>query len=284
MKLTIVLAIVLSWPLTSTADERDATISAAVCDAHKFHIHDVDSPYQEGRTQIRVLLPKGVDASRRHSVIYVLPVEAQDETKYGDGLLEIQKQGLHNKHDAIVVMPTFSATPWYCDHPSEVTLRQESHFLNVVVPFVERSYPVAKGPEGRLLLGFSKSGWGAWSLLLRHPGLFSRAVAWDAPMMLEKIGPWDSAALFGTQENFESYCVSHLLRARASKFENQRLFLPGYGEFREQHVQMHNLLGELRIPHEYRDGPERKHNWHSGWLPDAVDVLLAMPTEERTKS
>lgn len=25
---------------------------------------------------------------------------------------------------------------------------------------------------------------------------------------------------------------------------------------------------------EYRNGPERKHDWHSGWVPEAVELLF----------
>jgi hypothetical protein len=37
---------------------------------------------------------------------------------------------------------------------------------------------------------------------------------------------------------------------------------------------MHDLLLELGIPHRYIDGPHRPHDWHSGWLPAAVELLL----------
>lgn len=29
------------------------------------------------------------------------------------------------------------------------------------------------------------------------------------------------------------------------------------------------------IPHHYVDGPQRKHAWDSGWLPEAVQFLAA---------
>ena len=64
-----------------------------------------------------------------------------------------------------------------------MSLHQEKYLLEDVLPLVEGSYPVETGPDGRLLVGFSKSGWGAWSLLLRHPGVFGKAAAWDAPLM-----------------------------------------------------------------------------------------------------
>ena len=37
---------------------------------------------------------------------------------------------------------------------------------------------------------------------------------------------------------------------------------------------MHDLLNQLAIPHVYRDGPQRKHDWHSGWVEEAVGLLL----------
>ena len=55
----------------------------------------------------------------------------------------------------------------------------------------------------------------------------------------------------------------------------RRLVLTGYGNFREHHVRIHEKLVALGIPHVYRDGPQREHEWHSGWLPEAVDLLLA---------
>ena len=39
------------------------------------------------------------------------------------------------KHKAIFVAPTFSHLPWYADHPSDASIRQETYFLKVVVPF-----------------------------------------------------------------------------------------------------------------------------------------------------
>lgn len=117
--------------------------------------HQVTSPYQASATELRVLLPDDYKPSEKYRVVYVLPVEAGREAKYGDGLLEIQKLGLHNKHRAIFVAPTFSALPWYADHPTDAKLRQETYFVKVVVPFIDKTYP----HDGRYLLGFSKSGW-----------------------------------------------------------------------------------------------------------------------------
>jgi hypothetical protein len=260
--------------------------------------HKVRSRFQSGETEICVLLPDGVaeaakvDAdARRFPAIYVLPVERQGDARYGDGLEEVRQLDLHNKHQAIFVAPSFSALPWYADHPDDAQLRQESYFVDVVVPFVERTYPVQAEPDSRLLLGFSKSGWGAWSLLLRHRDLFGRAAAWDAPLAMQESGKYGSGGVFGTQENFAQYRITDLLRTHAAALRSHadalrggaeqrteaRLILTGYGNFRQDHQQLHELLDSLEIAHVYRDGPRRKHDWHSGWVAEAVELLLSTP-------
>jgi len=187
---------------------------------------------------------------------------------------------LHNKHQLICVYPTFSHLPWYADHPSDPQIRQESYFLRVVLPAIERRYPTLAEPEGRLLVGFSKSGWGAFSLLLRHPEVFGRAAAWDAPLTVERPVPFGMGGIFGDQENFEKYRITRLLEQRADQLarpsrSNQapRLALLGYDNFRQHHVAAHERMDALKIPHIYRDGPKRKHHWQSGWLPEAVGPI-----------
>jgi S-formylglutathione hydrolase FrmB len=227
-------------------------VSEAKTDDNGFLVHEVRSPYQAGTTRIRVLRPDTLEAGKTYTVVYVLPVEAGTESRYGDGLKEVKKLGLHNALGAVFVAPTFYHLPWYADHPTRAGVRQESYFLRVVVPFIDRTYPVRAAADGRLLLGFSKSGWGAWSLLLRHPDRFGRAAAWDAPMMMDQPGKYGSGDVFGTANNFEGYHVGKLIRDKADQVrKGKRLILLGYGNFRAE------------------------HDWHSGWVGEAVDLLLA---------
>lgn len=250
-------------------------VSAGVQADHGWIEHSVQSPFQAGTTKIHVLVPDGPPSAEPYSTLYVLPVEAGDGQRWGDALQEVRRNDLHNRHRLICVYPTFSHLPWYADHPQQATIRQESYFLQVVVPFVERTFPVRRDAGGRLLVGFSKSGWGAFSLLLRHPETFGKAAAWDAPLAMSQPNRYGMEQVFATQENFEPYRISRLLRERAPALQTgNRLVHLGYGNFRDQHLAVETLLQELGISHTFRDGPPRPHAWDSGWLPEAVQLLV----------
>ena len=252
----------------------EPTISDAKPADHGFVVHAVQSEFQAGTTQIYVRMP--ARAVGRLPVLYVLPVQAHDNDKrrWGDARTEVAALDLADRGNVICVFPTFSHLPWYVDHPTDPLIRQESYFLNVVVPFIDRTYPALAQGIARLLLGFSKSGWGAWTLLLRHPETFGKAAAWDAPMIMDfpryGIGP-----IAGTQENFERYRVTTLLRERGHLLGREtRLMLAGWDFYRDQTQQARHLLRDLNIPHVYRDGPQRRHGWNSGWMAELAGWIV----------
>ncbi len=241
-------------------------------------VYRVTSPWQRGETAIRVLLPDGVIPEEQLRVLFVLPVEGGEGTRWGDGLTEIRTSGLHNLHRLICVMPTFSALPWYADHPTDPAIQQEKYLLSGVLPWADETLPTMSTREGRLLVGFSKSGWGAFSLLLRHPDVFDRAAAWDAPLMMDAPGKYGSGPIFGTAENFAKYQLSTLVVDRAERLRREsspRLIHLGFGSFRSEHARFEELLDEHRVPHNYADGPQRQHHWNTGWLPEAIELLVA---------
>jgi predicted alpha/beta superfamily hydrolase len=271
----IALTAFLAALMVSGDDPTSTRISDAQRDDRGWLVHSVESDYQAGTTKLRVLLPTPLDSGQRYPVVYVLPVEAAEGHEYGDGLSEVQKHNLPNKYQAIFVAPTFSHLPWYGDHPTDLRRRQESYFVHVVVPAIEQRYPVANDANGRYLLGFSKSGFGAFALLLRHPDMFGKAAAWDAPLMKDRPDQFHMEEVFATQDRFEPYAIPRLLAQRAPELHDDcRLILTGYGNFRQHHIDAHAEMTRLDIRHLYRDGPERTHDWHSGWVAESVELLF----------
>ena len=239
-------------------------------------VYRLNSARQGGETIVRVFTPDDPGSQGPRTILYVLPVEAGEATKWGNPVEEVRRTDLAGRHGLIVAVPTFSDLPWYADHPSDPQLQQESYMLKEVLPLVERLHGAGPTPPKRLLVGFSKSGWGAWSLLLRHPHLFSKAAAWDAPLMQEAPDRYGMEPIFGAQANFERYCITRLVLDRADLLlPESRLILTGYFDsFRKHHIAMHRLLTGLGIPHVYRDGPKRAHDWHSGWLAETVALMV----------
>jgi S-formylglutathione hydrolase FrmB len=279
----------------------EVVASPATRDADGVLTHRIECDLQSAPTELRVLLPReaageATRAAKKWPVVYLLPVEPGRESRFGDGLRTAAEMDAANRYGAIVVQPTFAALPWYADHPTDRTLAQESYFTEVVVPLVERTYPALAEPRGRLLVGFSKSGWGAWSLLLRHPDKFGKAASWDAPLTMIWPSKYGSQPIFGTEENFEKYRITKLLEDRAALFveprrqraggvsdrslttpnnaQSPRLILLGHGNFAD-HGPIHERLDRLRIPHAYRPGPKTPHVWDKAWLQPAIEAALS---------
>ena len=273
-KILTVIILLLTQLRCPAEDKNRIEISAPVDDGG-FQLHTVRSPYQAGTTKIRILLPDAFDKSQRYRVLYVLPVEALDGQRWGNGLKTIRKAGLHNRHKLICVAPTFSHLPWYADHPSDPMIRQESYLTRAVLPLVEKNYPAIPGRAGRLLVGFSKSGWGAFTLLLRNPEVFAAAAAFDSPLALDKPGPYGSGPIFGSRENFEKYRVESLLKKNAGRLgSSKRLALVGhFVNFRKQHEKARIWMNSLKIQHHWHKGQKWKHSWESGWLPRAIELI-----------
>ena len=85
--------LLLAAPECPTQDKDLAEISTARKDGN-FQFHTVRSAYQSGTTKIRVLLPDDFDKKRRYRILYVLPVEALDGKRWGNGLEAVRKAGL----------------------------------------------------------------------------------------------------------------------------------------------------------------------------------------------
>ena len=67
-------------------------------------------------------------------------------------------------------------------------------------------------------------------------------------------------------------------RLKQKRFHLQassRLILTGYaGNFRQEHIALHEYMESLQISHIYRDGPQRKHHWETGWVAETLELMM----------
>lgn len=243
----------------------------------------IESPYQHEAVPIEIVAPDTLDPAKAYPVLYILPVAPGVTSRWGSGIQEAAKGDVANRYGVICVAPAFAATPWFADHPTDPGLRQESHFIKVVIPWVEANYPAGRTRAGRLLLGFSKSGFGAVMLLLRHPDLFERAVAWDAPLGKTAPDQFKMIEVFGTPENFAAYSIPGLLDQGVTALKDgpPRIYLMPDREGDHKMDDVKAQLERLEIPHgvEYTTGLE--HRWDSGWVPRAAALAILGATAPR---
>jgi len=247
-------------------------------------IYHLRTPYVAGRRPVRVVRPGGVNSETPLRVLYILPVEAEGGTRFGDGLATAVELGLHEKYRLMLVEPDFARSPWYVSHATDPLVRQDAYLERAVVPLIEQRYATVPGRGGRLLLGFSKSGWGAAGLLFREPDFWGRAAAWDAPWMLEKFH-WSMAGTFGDRSVLETHHPLRLAEAALGRLGDQpRLIVGGeklWGGLVEappggSHTKaFHRRLEALGLLHVYRPGLPAPHTWNAAWMEPMVEALVA---------
>ena len=146
-------------------------------DASGVQTYQVTSPDNgPGPQDLRILQPSNPAPGVAHNFLYVLPVAPGDD----GGLEVIQSLNLQNQYNLTVIEPSFSINPWYADNPLDPNLQEDTFMAMDLQPWVKANLSTT-GTEQHWLIGFSKSGIGAQTLILRHPDKFTLAASWDFP-------------------------------------------------------------------------------------------------------
>jgi len=155
----------------------------------------------------------------------------------------------------------------------------------VVIPFIDKQYPTLAEKNGRFLIGFSKSGFGAFGLILRNPDVFAKVAVFDCadPNPTEKIfDTWGMKMSYGTRENFDAnFNLVTLLKTervmKAMQGDTRRITLMA-GSLAYGGVEaIHQQLKDGKIPYTYVVLPGMGHSWNSGWLGMAAHSILPQP-------
>ena len=260
------------------------TVGTPTVDANGVLYYPVSSVYQGLQPQtVRVLKPTNPVAGQPPRLLYVLPVDAGVDTPsstWGDALDQLRQLNVANLYNMTLIEPAFNYEPWYGDNILDPTRRMESFLIDDLVPWGDSFLPPNSVPQ-RYLLGFSKSGNGVLFLILRHPGVFNAAAAWDAPAQLSNLFDFSALPLnFGTQANYNFYNIPSLVTSNAQPFLAQnRLWISGdQAAWTSEMDQLNDQLNAAGIPHTWVSGATRVHSWTSGWLQGAVSSLAANAT------
>lgn len=266
--------------------ETDAKIEGPTDNADKgVKMFTIESEFIGAPSPIEVLLPDKIDPARKYRTVYILPVQGGIGGQWGDAIAEFRKANVHNRHDVICVFVAFDkAATWGGSHVSNPRIRHDRHLKEVVVPLIEREFPASSEPADRLLVGFSKSGWGVASLLLRNLDFFGAACSWDAPLMMTEAKlMFGSKNHFGDPEHAADYVPATLVKKHASELAGgpPRLTIVGSNRFGGETRKFHELLDEQKVPHRFSNDVKFDHHWESGWVAPAMDIFLGGETSTK---
>jgi Putative esterase len=230
-----------------------------------------------GPRVLRVLRPDNPAPGMVHNFLFVLPVEEELRTTYGNGLQELQSLDAQNKHNLTIIEPTFGSEPWYADNPCDAGIRYETFMTAELVPWVRENLAMT-GREQNWLIGFSKSGLGGHGLLLRHPDLFSLAASWDFPADIsshDEYGP-GSAACYGTDVSFQSRyrLTNHFVKAHKTPFAQDCRIWIGKGQvFADNVSRYESVLASEGVRYLTGGVLDIPHRWDTGWVSTALLAL-----------
>jgi hypothetical protein len=239
--------------------------------------YDVTSSDDGGTHVMRVLAPTNPAPGVPHSFLYVLPVEAELGSVYGDGIESLRALGVQNQYNLTIIEPSFGIEPWYADNPVDSSAQYETFLTKDLVPWVTQNLGTS-GTEQNWLIGFSKSGIGATDLILKHPDVFTLAAAWDFPADMSTYDQFgaSSANNYGTNANFQANyrLTPAFVSAHKAPFLSQnRIWIGGYQAFQTDMSDFDGLLISDGILHTTETPTPMAHRWDSGWTPIALAAL-----------
>src|SRR5262245_54808830 len=228
---------------------------------------------------VRVLAPDHPSTDYAHSFLYALPVEGGlAQSTWGSGLDELRQLGVENQYNATIIEPIFPIDPWYADNPLDATIDFET-FMATLLPAWVNSNFATSGTEDDLLIGFSKSGYGALDLLFKRPAVFDAAAAWDFPANLTAYSNYGASGNYGTDSNFQNNyrLTGTFIDTWKAPFTTQdRIWISGYDVFQTDVSDFDAQLTSHGVLHTLSTQTYDAHNWSSGWLSGAVAGLYGL--------
>ena len=125
-----------------------------------------------------------------------------------------------------------------------------------------------------VLVGFSKSGLGAWNMAMALANRVKATVIFDSPMCTQPMPSYFGGGFYQTNAQWCDDLPSKSVTRFAELMpRDSRLILIGGEGFSEDMRLMSRLLNEHDVSHTHIDQPCLKHHWNSGWLAMAFDAL-----------
>lgn len=133
--------------------------------------------------------------------------------------------------------------------------------------------------ERLILVGFSKSAIGAWTLTSMLGSRVRGTVLFDGPVARDACPPWNTAAFYASDEQWQSDLPIRTINAfRRRLAPDHRLALIPGALFRDEMAALASALRDTGHAHLWIDEARFTHNWNSGWIEAALTALARRRT------
>jgi S-formylglutathione hydrolase FrmB len=251
------------------------------------------SPSMKKSLKAAITFPSSyMEGNTRYPVLYLLH---GGSGAFSDWHQKATEKGLVNRmaeeYDLIIVTPGVGPASYYYDSPLMDSVRYETYMIQELIPLIDQQYRTLSQKESRAISGLSMGGHGAITLAAKHPSLFVAAGSMSGVMnidtdiwkigedfrVLRKKGQIEMLGAINYKgPQFNPYTAVGLV----GQFKDQGISLLidcGTDDFLiETNRQMHALLLQAGIPHEYTERPGA-HTW-TYWT-EALPVHLAFLTK-----
>jgi hypothetical protein len=209
------------------------------------------------------------------NIVYVLPVENLDNTTYGDGLTEVKQ--LMDAGDIadnfLFIQPRFATIPWYGNHPTDALLQQEDNTVELF-GIINTAYASFELYES-YVLGFSKSGYGAMNLALRHPNSLNGVLVWDSPLSVDTLAFAGMNTIFDNLSYFQAnYILNDVLVTNNANLVGKTIVVGGYADHEVSSVEFtDDLAGYPSIDYTVDGTLTYAHEWNKLWVKALLDHI-----------
>lgn len=237
----------------------------------------VYSPSMNKSLKAAITFPSSYQKGENHyPVIYLLH---GGSGAYSDWHQKVTEKGLVNRmaeeYDLIIVTPGVGPASYYYDSPLLDSVRYETYLIQELIPFIDQQYRTLSRKESRAITGLSMGGHGAITLAAKYPTHFAAAGSMSGVMNIDT-NLWKVGQDFRNLRKKGQIEMLGELNYQAPEFnpftavglvdqlKNQKISLIidcGVDDFLiETNRQMHALLMQKGIPHEYIERPGA-HTW-----------------------
>lgn len=237
---------------------------------------EVYSPTMKKSLKAAVVTPKGYKKrGENYPSIYVLH---GGSGRFSDWHKQVTDPrlllDLANQYQTIIVTPGVGPASYYFDSPLLDSVQYETYVTRELIPFVDNNYATIKDKKARAITGLSMGGHGAMMLSAKHPELFIAAGSmsgvmnidtrmWKVSEEFRNLRKSAQVAMLG-QIQYDAPFTQYTAVGLVDRMKENGIALIidcGVDDFLiETNRQIHRLLLEKNVPHEYTERPGA-HTW-----------------------